>query len=117
MRYRKLDADGDMLFGHGQGDIWRDCSDAVAQSVWTRLRLWKGEWFVDTSAGTPWREAALGVGKRRTIEPAIRARILQTPGVNSLESFELTLDPDARCATIAAMIETDYGTATLQGIL
>lgn len=114
MRYRKL-IDGDMTYGHGQGDFWRDCPEAVAQSVWTRLRLWLGEWFVDTSAGTPWLEAALGTGKRETIEPAIRQRILQTDGVTGIVDFSLAFDPDTRTATIAATIDTDYGQAQLQG--
>lgn len=114
MRYRKLDDDGDMIFG---GVFYRDQPEAVAQAVWTRLRLWVGEWFLDTTEGTPYLEAMLGTGKARTIEPAIRTRILQTQGVTGIRDFSLSIDPDTRTAKIAAVIDTEYGTATITGAL
>ena len=60
MRYRKLDARGDMIFGHGSADYYRDQPEAVAQAAVTRLRLKLGEWFADTSDGTNWDGAVLG---------------------------------------------------------
>ena len=117
MRYRKLDTDGDMLFGQGQADYMRDTPDTVAQAALTRLRLWAGEWWLDTTAGTPYQQAALGTGKRKTIEPAIRARILGTQGCTGIASFSLAFDDDARIAKIAATINTVYGRAELQGVI
>lgn len=117
MRYRKLDSNGDMTFGNQQADFYRDTPEAVAQAVWTRLRLWTGEWFIDTTEGTPYQQAALGTNKSKTIEPAIRSRILNTQNVTSIESFSLTIDPDNRVASISAVINTAFGSAQLQGVI
>ena len=117
MRYRRLDEAGDMIFGGGQADMLRDSPAAVGQAALTRLRLWRGEWFVDTSEGTPWQTAALGMGKRKTIEPAVRARILGTEGVTGIESLELDINPDTRVAVISAAINTVYGQTEIKGIL
>lgn len=117
MRYRKLDQDGDMLFGQQQADFLRDSPEAVAQAVLTRLKLWAGEWFLDTSEGTPYQQAALGTGKRQTIEPAIRARILGTQGCSGITDFSCAFEEDARIAKIATTINTDYGQAKAQGVI
>ena len=117
MRYRKLDSNFDMCFGAQRADFWRDSPEAVAQAVLTRLRLWLAEWFIDTSEGTPWLQAGLGMGKRKTLEPAVRARILGTQGVDSIESMSMSFEPDSRVATIDATINTIYGQARLQEAL
>jgi hypothetical protein len=117
MRYRKLDENGDMLFGDEQADFFRDQPEAVAQAVWTRLRLWAGEWFLDTAEGTPYQQAALGTNKQETIGPALRERILETQGVTEIEEFELTIDPDNRVASLSAVINTQYGSTQLVGVL
>lgn len=117
MRYRKEDANGDMQFGNGLADFYIDTAEGVAQAVLTRLRLWAGEWFLDTSEGTPYQQAILGANKSLTIEPAIRERILETEGVESLESFSMAIDSESRKVTIEASINTDYGAAQLTGIL
>lgn len=54
MRYRREDADGDYTFGSGD-DTWLiNSPEAVAQAVKTRFELWYGQWFLDTTEGTPW---------------------------------------------------------------
>lgn len=117
MRYRKLDATGDMTFGNEQADFFRDQPEAVAQAVWTRLRLWAGEWFLDTEEGTPYQQAMLGTNKQDTIEPAMRERILETQGVTEIEELQVVIDPNNRVANIAATINTQYGSTQLVGVL
>jgi hypothetical protein len=117
MRYRRLDANGDMTFGQGSANFLIDSPEAVAQSVLTRLRLWTGEWFLDVTEGTPYKEAILGKGTEKTAGLAMRRRVLETPGVLTLDSFSYTLDRDQRRAEFSAEITTLYGATTITGTL
>jgi hypothetical protein len=122
MRYRKLDANGDMQFGHGAGDFWHNQPEAVGQSVMTRLLLFSGEWFLDTAAGTPWggfplndlvvqQGRILGVHTQLSRDAAIRERILRTVGVVNILDYNSTVDPDTRVFSVGATIDTIYGRA------
>lgn len=113
MRYRKLDANGDMRFGHGQTDFYRDVPEAPAQAVQTRLFLRLGEWFLDTTDGTPWDTEILGAHTQNTRDAAIRERIEETAGVASLDAYSSTFDPNTRLFTVQATITTVYGTAKI----
>ena len=113
MRYRKLDKNGDFVFGHGELDYHRDSPEAVAQAVMTRLKLWSGEWFLDNQEGTPWGVRVLGKHDAADYDPLIRLRILETPGVESLESYESSWEENSRRLAISATINTVYGQASL----
>lgn len=115
MRYRRLQ-NGDMTFGSQQANFLRDSAQTVAQAVVTRLNLWLGEWFLNTTEGTPYSQAALGKYTTATIEPAIRSRILETEGVTSIESFGIQFDPDTRKVEIQASINTIYGATIIEGV-
>lgn len=117
MRYRKLDADRDMVFGNQQNDFWRDVPDAPAQAVGTRLRLWSGEWFLDVREGVPYQVSALGTGKRHTIDPMFRTAILSTQGVTGISDWSSNWDPDNRAYSVAATIDTLYGAINLNEVL
>ncbi|MEE3504826.1 hypothetical protein QN399_00865 [Pseudomonas sp. 10C3] len=113
MRYRKLDANGDYSFGNQQADFYRDSPEAVAQAVETRLQLNLGEWFLDTSDGTPWNSEVLGERTVATRDAAIKKRILGTTGLTQIDSYDSTFDPNSRALTASATITTDYGTTTI----
>lgn len=115
MKYRKLDADGDMTFGHGSEDFYVDCAEAVAQAILTRLRLWKGEWYLDTTEGTPWLEDVLGKGTEGTALRALRERILETEGVREIEEISYDLDHETRQWVFSVTVETDFGEIAVHG--
>ena len=117
MRYRKLDTDGDFSAGHGSADFFIDQPEAVGQSVLTRLRLWTGEWFLNTDEGTPYREQVLGVRKRQTAGPALKLRVASTEGVTSVDNFAADYDGDARALTVTATVDTVYGETTIEGVI
>lgn len=117
MRYRKLDANGDYTLGTGS-DFLIDSPEAVAQAVDTRLKLWAGEWFVDTADGTPWLTDVLG--KRyagRNVDSAIQSRILSTQGVNSILTYTGTYDGNTRKYSVVVEMDTIYGVVTYTGTL
>ncbi|WP_313619521.1 hypothetical protein [Pantoea septica] len=113
MRYRREDEDGDYTFGQGD-DTWLvNSPETVAQAVKTRFLLWYGQWFLDTTEGTPWIQSVLGKQKPETYNLAIRQRILETQGVKSIRSFDTTLNTSSRRVVFTATIDTIYGTTTV----
>lgn len=40
--------------------------EAVAQAIKTRFLLWYGQWFLDTTEGTPWIQSVLGKQRPET---------------------------------------------------
>lgn len=49
-----LDDDGDLDIVDGDAR-WTRGLEGVAQAIRIRLLMFKGEWFLDTEKGTPWR--------------------------------------------------------------
>lgn len=115
MRVRAVDQTGDMQFGNNQANFLRNSPDAVAQIIASRLALWTGQWFLDTSQGTPWATKVLGKYTANTRDPAIQARILGTPGVLKITAYWSSLNRDARGFGWAATIDTIYGATQIQG--
>ena len=113
MKYRKLDKDGDYQIGHGNLDFFQDVPEAVGQLVMTRLKLWRGQWFIDTEEGTPWLQQILG--KRMAVEAAVRARVLGTQGVTEITEFTMQINPDTRQVLVDCTIDTVYGSTSISG--
>lgn len=113
MRYRREDDSGDYTFGQGDNTWLINSPEAVAQAIKTRFELWRGQWFLDTTEGTPWIQSVLGKQRPETYNLAIRQRILETRGVNSITDFSTTINSDTRRVTFTATIDTLYGTTTL----
>ena len=111
MRVRAMDANNDMTFGQGAANFYVNSPQAVAQIIKTRLLLFLGEWFLDTSQGTPWYSQVLGAGTQTTRDRAIRNRILQTPGVSSITGYNSQFNPTTRnfSVRIASSVKTVYG--------
>ncbi len=105
MKYRALDPTGDYAIGK---PFLVNSPPCVAQAISTRLKLWKGEWFLDTTVGTPWTQSILG----RSVNPDayIKQAILSTPGVNGLVSYNSSYDGKARALTVTGVASTVYST-------
>lgn len=110
LRYRMLDANGDYVFGQGPGEFLVDSALAVAQAIRTRLALWAGEWFLDSTEGTPYPTKVLGMGTQGLYDQAIQDRILGTIGVKDIASYSSNLDQN-RKLSISCTVDTVFGVA------
>jgi len=67
--------------------------EAIAQDVRTRLRWFKGEWFLDARTGFPWFQRVLGQKvTERVVEFFLRRTISETPGVARIASMRVSID-------------------------
>lgn len=117
MRYRRQDDNGDYVFGQGSSEFLVDVPDAVAQAVLTRLKLVRGEWYLNADEGTPWLTQVLGEGTLDTYDLALQEVILDTPGVLQIDSYASVLDGATRALTVAAVLTTIYGETTINAVL
>lgn len=77
-------------------------SDAVRQHLLQRLKMFRGEWFLDLSDGVPYYQNILIKNPNPdTVDGVLKDRILNTPGVDELLEFELDYDPATRKLTLA----------------
>ena len=117
MQYRKLNPAGDYTLGSG-ADFLKNSPETVAQAVLTRLRLWKGEWFIDTADGMPYSSEVLGKRyQRKNPDSIIKQRILGTPGVSEIVSYSSAFNGSTRTFSVAVTINTIYGPATISEAL
>lgn len=110
MKYRPLDVNGDYTVNR---PFLADSPACVAQAVLTRLQLWQGEWFVDSTDGTPYNQQILGKPNNASQDAVIKQRILATPGVTSIMSYSSRYDAKARALNITARIDTQFGAASI----
>jgi hypothetical protein len=113
MRYRKLDSSGDYTFG--QTNEFYGGTNAVAQAIYTNLKLLYGEWWEDTSAGLPLFQQILGrpgtPDDLRAVDLLIQSCINQVPGVINISNFISTCVNRKYSATCT--VKTPYGDATM----
>ena len=83
----------------------------------TRLRLLRGEWFLDLTEGTPYAPAVLGKHTKQTYDFAIRQRVLETEGVTAIDEYESLFDGETRRLTVNIRINTAYGPAEVQEVM
>ncbi len=107
MKYRKLDANGDYIFG-GSGEFHVDTPEGVAQAIKTRLLLMTYEWFLDSQEGTAYSPDIIGYGTAATRDPAIIDRILGTPGVQEILQYSSSVDAQ-RVFRVNALVQSING--------
>lgn len=110
---RKVTSDGDMIFGGSRLAFYHDQPEAVAQIAASRLGLWRGDWFLNTQAGTPYRTRVLGNRTDATRDPSLRARLLGTLGVQAIQRYSSVLDRNTRAYSVQAELDTIFGPARL----
>lgn len=105
-----LDASHDLYLGSRAGIAIAEGGDAVVQGILTRLRLFRGEWYLDVEAGTPWYQKILADGADiRIIETELKKQINDTPDVESILSFGLSFNRAQRAITVTFEVTTPFG--------
>lgn len=111
MTVRKLDENDDIVTN---GTIFISGLEEIEQTIRTRLRLFLGEYFRDITDGTPWFEQILGKGASMSArEAALRNRILRSPGVIRLTSFNTDFDLNTRKYSVTVGVLTTFGLLTV----
>ena len=105
MIVRGIDGTGDWLFGKGAND-YKSGSDAVAQSIKTRLGMLRGDCFFAKNDGIDWLNL-LGSKDQTALSLAINAEILNTPGVLTTTQLSVNLDGSRRL-TVSYSVNTVY---------
>jgi len=106
-----LDDSGQLVWIGGDVTDGEDYAMEIAQSILCRLRLIRGEWYLDQRLGLPWRERIWRKGaSSATIKAIFTEAIADTPGVREVRSVAVDLDHSDRTATIefAAVTETGH---------
>ena len=115
MKYRKLDKNGDYVFGQNQNDFLTD-EPAVTQAIKTRLKLFLGEWWEQTDDGVPYFESILGQFNSDqtdiSIQYLISKCVLGTPHIQSIADIKTSTK--GRSLTIEITAETDFGQTTVK---
>jgi hypothetical protein len=116
---RKLDANGDPMYGHGPADFISNI-DAVAQIIMTKLKLFQGEWWENLSEGTPMFQSILGVagaGKRPgAIALILKNRILQAPYTTGVSQIATSFNATSRAFSFTCTVQTIFGPITISNV-
>lgn len=111
MKYRKLDKDGDYVFGNNSSD-YIEKDDAIAQAIKTKLYLFYGEWWEDISIGLPMFQSILGQvsnsNLRQTVILLCAEQINKVAGVTNVDS--ISVDISARKLSLTIDATTENGT-------
>lgn len=107
----KLDTDGDLYLDDSGSAVNLTGADAIAQHISIRLRMFLGEWFLDTREGVPWFDLMEKGASTTRIRAVVREVITKTPGVGSLDELDVELDSDTRKLTVTAKGTYDTGEA------
>jgi len=106
-----------MTFGANGANFLVNSPAAVAQIVLTRLKLLAGEWFLDVTAGMPWKGQVIGAHTQSTRDEAIKSCILGTQGVTAIAAGTYSSTVSGRNLQVAATLVTAYGAIPFAAVL
>lgn len=108
MKVRRLDNNHDWTFGSGRAD-YATKSEAISQSVLTRLLSLRNDWFLNTEHGVRWFDYLRKNPNLIAMETEIKGTVLNTDGVEQITNFDIQLNPDTRRFTISVTYIDIYG--------
>ena len=96
----KLDVNGDLAIEDAAFALVTD-DDAIVQHLQIRLRFFFNEWFLDLRVGIPYFDQILIKNPDLVVVRGIlRETIVTTPGIDTIETFDLDFDTPIRKLTV-----------------
>ena len=115
VKYRRLDGAGDMVFGSGLNAFLTDL-EAVTQSVQTRLKLLRGEWWERPQDGLPLYQQMLGrpctQAQKELMDLLVTERIADTRKVTRVYDAQSAFD--GRAYRFICNVQTEFGETTVE---
>lgn len=113
------DTVNDLYLENGTVRLTADIKEEVAQELSIRFQSFKGEWFLDPTAGIPYFQSILGLKVPTAIVSQIlRSVITGCPGVSRLDTFTMSQDTGARFSSVSftctlldgtILVSSDFG--------
>ncbi|MEK9497049.1 hypothetical protein V2H77_11400 [Photorhabdus sp. P32] len=108
MRVRRLDSNHDWTFGNGRSD-YATKSEAIAQSVQTRLLSLRNDWFLNPDHGVGWFGYLKKNPNLMQMESELKTTVLKTHGVTEITNFDIRIDKDSRKSLVTVTYIDIYG--------
>ena len=105
----QLDSDFDLDLVEGDLALIEGL-DAIRQHVRQRLQLFLGEWFLDITVGVPYFQNVYVKNPNFiVVEALFRDRVLSTPGIDEVNSFDFDYDNNTRQLSVSFAATTING--------
>ena len=103
-------SNGDLDISQNKLKLATTSSQQIKQRLYLRLFTNQGEWVFNTQLGIPWITAGkemqiLAKGSESFTEAIIRKVILETEGVQKINSFDISYDPISREGKINVKVQ------------
>ena len=106
-----LDSSGDLDFTGAELSLLVD-AEAIAQEIRIGLKMFKGEWFMDTRVGMPYMTDIFVKAPKLNVLQSIFVRAIESvPGVRSVDRCTVTLDTPTRTLLVSFTATSDTGAA------
>lgn len=96
MKIRKLDNEGDWVYGQSESDYLTQTTQAVGLNILTRLREWYTDCFFNYEAGIDYPTRLSNYNQKDLLDYDVQRIISDTEEVISIDKFESELDVNTR---------------------
>lgn len=91
-------------------------SQGILQDIIQNISFFLGEWFLDNTQGLPWFQQILVKNPDQSkIDAIFQNAILNTPGVEGLNSYAFTVNSAQRILSLNFTAQTTSGTVSYNG--
>jgi hypothetical protein len=116
---QQIDANCDPIEGPN-GPVFLSDLDAVAQIIYTTLRLLLGEWFQNLTIGFPLFQSLIGASGSPTDQAGVMLIIQQTilscPYVLQIVDFSFEFNSATMASTFSAVVSSAFGNIVITNV-